>query len=107
MYSVNALCSQALGTNNKAMVGYWFQLALIMGTLQSIPCSIAYYYSSDIVTLINHDPDVIKYTKLFTHYGVLMLWLDAVLTAIGAFHRSLEIVKPFTIITVVMIGINI
>ena len=106
-WSLNGLCSQALGSCNPILVGYWLQLTVIICTIMSIPISIGYFYVSDLINAVSDDPQVVEYSKEFAHYAVLFLWTNSTLAAIRLYHQSLEIVTPFTIISTITIILNI
>jgi len=106
-WSLNSLCSQALGSGNPIMVGYWLQLTIIICSIICIPVSIGYFYVSDLINAVSDDAQVVEYSKEFAHYAVLFLWTNAMLAAIRLYHQSLEIVRPFTIISVIAILLNI
>lgn len=106
-WSLNGLCSQALGSGNSKMAGYWLQLTVIICTLVCIPVSIGYFFISDLIGLMSHDSEVVEYSKLFSHFAVLWLWTNAMNSTMRLFHQSLEIVTPFTCISTIAIVLNI
>jgi len=106
-WSLNGLCSQALGSGNSVMVGYWLQLTIIICTIICIPVSIGYFYVSDLIHAFSDDPEVVEYSKQFAHYALLFLWTNAMMATIRLFHQSLEVVTPFTIISMIAIALNV
>jgi len=106
-WSLNGLCSQALGSGNRKMAGYWLQLTVILCTLICVPVSIGYFFISNLIALMSHDAEVVGYSQLFAHFAVLFLWTNAMNATMRLFHQSLEIVTPFTVISTIAIVLNI
>eukprot|EP01084_Bolivina_argentea_P113819 202775_1 len=106
-WSLNGLCSQALGSGNKKMAGYWLQLCIIICSIITLPVYIGYFFVGDLISLVSTDESVIHFTKLFAHYSSLFLWTSAMMFCIRLFHQSLEIVNPFTMISMFAIATNI
>ena len=102
-WSLNGLCSQAIGAGNPTLAGNWLQLSIGYCTIISLPSLIVYWYIADIIGIFENDNNVVYYARIFSHYASSWLLLSAINMAIRGYLQSIEVILPLTIVPIITI----
>eukprot|EP01064_Diplonema_japonicum_P002145 TRINITY_DN11376_c0_g1_i1.p1 TRINITY_DN11376_c0_g1~~TRINITY_DN11376_c0_g1_i1.p1 ORF type:complete len:537 (+),score=62.05 TRINITY_DN11376_c0_g1_i1:79-1611(+) len=109
---LNTVCSQAIGSGNKMLAGYWLQTGMIVFTVGVIPVYILWWFLTDTVLegigmKHNLSSDAQRYARI----AIPAYYLQGIAMGADQFYASIGITKATLAATVIglafSIGINL
>lgn len=91
---IGTLCGQAYGAGNKALVGIWLQVALVILGIVCIPVAIAWAFTEDVLKLAGKGGELASDAGYFATVLMLCLPLRVVFSQLSTFFAAQKIMRP-------------
>eukprot|EP00049_Salpingoeca_infusionum_P008812 m.145248 g.145248 ORF g.145248 m.145248 type:complete len:307 (+) comp14138_c1_seq7:608-1528(+) len=104
--AMNTLVSQALGADNKQLVGAWLQSGLLGLAIIAVVAIALTLLTGQIVGLIEKDEDVVEKATLYGQWCAPSLLPIALFAVLRQYFQSQDIVLPGTIVSGISVGVH-
>ncbi|EQC37731.1 hypothetical protein SDRG_04758 [Saprolegnia diclina VS20] len=101
-----ALCGQAYGTKNYALMGIWLQMTLILISILAVPTTVYFLYVDGILRLTTDDAVIIELGARFAQLLSPSIWPLLAYVCLRQYLQAMGVVLPTTINGIVCIGID-
>ena len=105
--AVNTLCAQAYGAGNMELVGHWLQLSVLLNTIATVPLSVSWWWTGDLLRLIGVDEELASSASLFARWSVTSTWPILVYECLSRYFQAQGVVVPALTINFVLVFVNI
>lgn len=104
--AMGALCGQAYGAGNFALVGTWLQIALVNITILFPPLILMRFYTGEILLWLGVDHQVSILAGLFTAWSSLAFIFELWYGPVRHYFAAQSIILPDMVIDVVYLGVT-
>lgn len=92
--ALETLCGGSYGAQKYSMVGLYTQRAMIILLVSSIPLSLIWYYTTDILIFCRQDHEIAKGAGIFNQWMIPSLFGYGLLQCLTRFFQTQNIVLP-------------
>ena len=105
--AVNTLCAQALGASNYRLVGVWLQTSLVLSTIATVPLSVSWWFTGDLLRLIGVSAHISDLAATFARYSILSTWPILIYECLARYYQAQKLVIPALVINFAFVFINV
>ncbi|CAA3020012.1 DETOXIFICATION 40-like [Olea europaea subsp. europaea] len=105
--AVETLCGQAYGAGRYEMLGIYLQRATVVLFLFSLPITLIYIFSKQILIVIHESKDVASLAAVFVHGLIPQLFAYTVNFPIQKFLQAQSLVHPSAYISLATAGVHV
>ncbi|XP_068654761.1 protein DETOXIFICATION 19-like [Aristolochia californica] len=105
--ALETLCGQGYGAKLYRMLGIYLQSSIITTFVFSVLVSIVWFYSEQILILLQQEPEVARMAGLYLKYLIPSLFAYGFLQCILRFLQTQTVVMPLVICSVVPLAIQV
>ena len=105
--AVNTLCAQAVGADNHRLVGIWLQTSLVLSTIATVPLSVSWWFTGDLLRAIGVSPHIADLAATFARYSILSTWPILVYECLARYYQAQKLVVPALVINFAFVFLNI
>lgn len=92
--ALDTLCGQAFGARQYYLLGIYKQRAMFLLTLVSVPLSVVWFYTGEILLLFGQDPDIAAEAGTYARWMIPLLFAYGLLQCHVRFLQTQNIVVP-------------
>ena len=105
--AVNTLCAQAIGASNYRLCGVWLQTSLVLSTAATIPLSVSWWFTGDLLRLIGVSEPIAELAATFARYSILSTWPILIYECLARHYQAQKLVMPALLINFAFVFVNI
>eukprot|EP00930_Biecheleria_cincta_P021025 TRINITY_DN1566_c0_g2_i2.p1 TRINITY_DN1566_c0_g2~~TRINITY_DN1566_c0_g2_i2.p1 ORF type:complete len:616 (+),score=105.86 TRINITY_DN1566_c0_g2_i2:267-1850(+) len=104
--SLNALVSQAMGSDNKKMAGTWLQMSMIWLSAAYLPVLISFFFVSPMLHLLGFDDDICELAGTYAKFNVFWPIPNGVYQCMRFYFQAQGITRPAMFNNIIFLFVN-